>query len=433
MSKSTFDVVRIKPRSQSYLERTFASSGEIYFNQTTNSLKVFNGIDQGGIDLARIDLANVSNVALLEKLEQAGFESGNTSIAVSNVPPNDPSEGQLWFDINSGILYVYYQDEDSAQWVQPSTTTFGGFGSNGASNNFSTISVAGQSNIVASSPADSLTFVAGSNITITTNPSTDAITINATAVEGTVSNSFTTIAVSGQSNVIADSSTDTLTLVAGPNINITTNATTDSIIISAATVDAGPLTNSFATIVVAGQNNVVADSTIDTLTLVAGSGINITTNATTDTITFTSTAVGSGVTTFTGLSDAAGLTVDEFFLPAITMLTVTNSGASAYRFDQYGVTNNPTVYAISATTIAFNLNIGGHPFLIQDGTGANYNTGLIHVTTSGVVTTEASAQGKTSGTLYWKIPSSISGTYRYQCSVHASMVGIISIKNIAVI
>lgn len=45
-------------------------------------------------------------------------------------------------------------------------------------------------------------------------------------------NVFGTIAVSGQSNVVADSSTDTLTLVAGSNITITTNATTDEITIT---------------------------------------------------------------------------------------------------------------------------------------------------------------------------------------------------------
>jgi hypothetical protein len=46
--------------------------------------------------------------------------------------------------------------------------------------------------------------------------------------------SFTTIAVSGQSNVVADSNADTLTLVAGTNVTITTNAATDAITITAA-------------------------------------------------------------------------------------------------------------------------------------------------------------------------------------------------------
>jgi hypothetical protein len=47
-------------------------------------------------------------------------------------------------------------------------------------------------------------------------------------------NLFSTIAVSGQSNVVADGTGDTLTLVAGSNVTITTDATTDSITIAAA-------------------------------------------------------------------------------------------------------------------------------------------------------------------------------------------------------
>lgn len=46
-------------------------------------------------------------------------------------------------------------------------------------------------------------------------------------------NIFQTIAVAGQSNVVADTTTDTLTLAAGSNITITTNATTDTITIAA--------------------------------------------------------------------------------------------------------------------------------------------------------------------------------------------------------
>jgi hypothetical protein len=52
--------------------------------------------------------------------------------------------------------------------------------------------------------------------------------------------------------------------------------------------------NTFATIAVSGQSNVVADSTADTLTIAAGSGISITTNATTDTLTISAT--GGGIT-----------------------------------------------------------------------------------------------------------------------------------------
>jgi len=142
---------------------------------------------------------------------------------------------------------------------------------------------------------------------------------------------------------------------------------------------------------------------------------------------------GGGATTFSGLSDAAGLTIDKIYLPAITRLAVSASGISAYLFDQYSG-NNPTIYAISGTTIAFDLSngLGTHPFLIRF-SGANYDTGLVHVTAGGIVTTGSSAQAKTSGTLYWKIPAGISGTYGYLCSNHGGMAGTITIKDISAI
>lgn len=145
---------------------------------------------------------------------------------------------------------------------------------------------------------------------------------------------------------------------------------------------------------------------------------------------------GGGSTALSSVTEVytAGLTVDQFYLPAITRLNVTANGSSAYRFDQYGTTDDPTIYAINATTIAFNLvGAAGHPFLIQDNTGSNYNTGLVHVGSDGTVSTGSAAQGKSSGTLYWKIPDSISGNYRYQCASHSPMVGTITIKNFATI
>jgi hypothetical protein len=172
--------------------------------------------------------------------------------------------------------------------------------------------------------------------------------------------------------------------------------------------------------------------------------ITFTTTGSSGAATFNGTALnipqysGGGATAFSGLSDAtsASLTVDKIYLPAITMLVVTANGSSAYRFDQYGTTDDPTIYAISGTTIAFDLGTGvlsSHPFLIRTSGGTNYDTGLTHVTSTGVVTTGSSAQGKTSGTLYWKIPANTTGNYQYICSAHGLMVGVITIKDISVI
>ena len=51
---------------------------------------------------------------------------------------------------------------------------------------------------------------------------------------GTVTEAFKNIAVSGQSDIVADASTDTLNVVGGSNVTITTNATTDTLTINAA-------------------------------------------------------------------------------------------------------------------------------------------------------------------------------------------------------
>ena len=165
--------------------------------------------------------------------------------------------------------------------------------------------------------------------------------------------------------------------------------------------------------------------------------ITFTTTGSSGAATFNGTALNipqytSGASAFTGLSDAssAGLSVDKIYLQAITNLTVTANGSAAYLFDQY-TGDNPTIYAISGTTIAFNLGTGvlsSHPFLIRTSLGANYNTGLVHVSTSGTVSTGTNAQGKTSGTLYWKIPDGITGNYQYVCQSHGSMLGVINIS-----
>ncbi len=99
---------------------------------------------------------------------------------------------------------------------------------------------------------------------------------------------FKTIAVSGQSDIVADASTDTLTIVGSGGTSVTTNAGTDTLTISSTTVP----DNIFKTIAVSGQSDIVADATTDTLTLVGSGGTTITTNAGTDTLTIDTPTAG---------------------------------------------------------------------------------------------------------------------------------------------
>ena len=94
-------------------------------------------------------------------------------------------------------------------------------------------------------------------------------------------NAFETIAVSGQSSVVADSIGDTLTFAGGSGITLTTNASTDTITITNTSLGA----NAFGNVAVSGQTTVAADSTGDTLTLVGQNGVTITTDASSDTVT----------------------------------------------------------------------------------------------------------------------------------------------------
>ncbi len=186
---------------------------------------------------------------------------------------------------------------------------------------FKTISVSGQSDVVADSVADTLTLVAGTGMAITTNATTDTITLTSTSA----ANSFSTIAVAGQSNVVADSSTDTLTLV-GSGLTITTNATTDTITL---TVPAATPQNLFSTVAVSGQSDIIADSATDTLTFASGAGITLTTNATTDTLTITNSAELFKTISVAGQSDiVADSLTDTLTIAAGSGITLTTNAST---------------------------------------------------------------------------------------------------------
>jgi hypothetical protein len=77
--------------------------------------------------------------------------------------------------------------------------------------------------------------------------------------------------------------------------------------------------NLFSTIAVSGQSNVVADTTSDTLTLAAGAGITLTTDAGTDTVTIA--AAGGGMTLLGTIDTSSGAMAGG---KSLTGLTLTN-------------------------------------------------------------------------------------------------------------
>jgi hypothetical protein len=121
----------------------------------------------------------------------------------------------------------------------------------------------------------------------------------------------------------------------------------------------GIVTSAFGNIFVSGQSPVLADNTSDTLTLVAGSGITITTDAANDSVTFTTVSTLGAfaadaefglVTDAVGISEdlgdlastnsttydlgtlvaASGLIYpDQLVLPSYTVATLPSAGVSA--------------------------------------------------------------------------------------------------------
>ena len=149
--------------------------------------------------------------------------------------------------------------------------------------------------------------------------------------------SFGTIAVSGQSNVVADQENDTLTFVAGTGITLTTNASGDSITVTnSATGD-----NAFGTIAVSGQTNIAADSTNDTLTIVGAGGITATTTAGTDTL------------TLTGQTSVNPFTTDIFSATGSAAFTLSVTPPSEDNLIVFleGVYQNKNSYTLSGTTL----------------------------------------------------------------------------------
>jgi hypothetical protein len=136
---------------------------------------------------------------------------------------------------------------------------------------------------------------------------------------------------------------------------------------------------------------------------------------------------------FSSLGDAAtaSLTIDEIAHPAANRFVLTAPDDSGWVIEGFE-TKNPTLYAISGTTIAFKIGsvFSGFNLTIKDSEG-NYNTGLYHVDQTGATTVGSLAQSKDTGTLYWRIPFNDPGTYSYTClGEEATMTGTITIINI---
>ena len=211
----------------------------------TNTTYTFNAVDGA-----------TSNSKTLQVVDSAG--------AVQNV--------SLKQGTNIGITRIANELTISST----NTDTTYGIESATDSNGFQVLRLSGSNSVT-----DDVAIKPGTNISIT-RATSDEITINNTQ---TLPNVFGTIAVAGQSSILADSTSDTLTIAGGNGITVTTDANSDTLTISTSTQ------NLFETFT-ADSGTTTANSGTDTLTISGGTGIS--TSITGDTLTIAYTGAGSG-------------------------------------------------------------------------------------------------------------------------------------------
>jgi hypothetical protein len=170
---------------------------------------------------------------------------------------------------------------------------------NGGLGTVSSVAVAGTDGIEVDSGSP---ITSSGTITLGVNTATMKTTLDLAGTNTGDQNVFSTVAVSGQFPVIADTTSDTLTLVAGSNITIITDDATDSITINSTASGSGDVVGP-----VSATDNAIVRYDGITGKLIQSSGITIAdgasgslsgTNTGDQTITLTGDVTGSGTGTF---------------------------------------------------------------------------------------------------------------------------------------
>ena len=286
-------------------------------------------------------------------------------------------------------------------------------------NTFTRVTVGGV-NVDAGTATDAFSIVAGTNVTLAADASAKTITINSSGGGGGGGGTD----LNGLSSGVINQVTDSIAFIDADDSGASKKETIADFV---AAITGTGITASNG-VLSADYNNAAVDT-----------HLNVSTASTNEVLSWDGSDFdwvaqsGGGSSTFAALTEIAlaDLDVHDIAVPATSVHVMTPNGSSAYRSDIHGTTDNPSLYVNAGETIAFDLTCvtASHPFEIRSDASTAYGTGLIHIATDGTRTTGSSAQGKTSGTLYWKVPGSISGTYKYICTAHASMIGDIVIAD----
>ena len=428
-------------------------------SSTNESDPIFTSSTAGSITSTNI--ANWNTAYSWGDHSQAGYGSGGgASVTTSDTAPTSPSDGDLWWQSDTGYLKIYYNDGDSTQWVDASPAGTGSGGGGGIS--LASLSVT--SNSVGTA---ALTYNNTNGVFSYTPPDLSAYLTSLGDAAGVTTTKITywdtaygwgDHANSGY--LTSYTEVDTLDTVTGRG-NITSNnievanLTTTGVVIDDANVQINRDGSGTLKIAVAGSNHL--DINANVTTMKAGASADKTAlkltqpgavelyydsnkkfETTTTGVTVTGALTAGGLTypTTNGTSDqvlssdGAGNIqwVDQSSGPTgqIYSIAVTAPSSSVYNLsgiDRLGSVSgdNASITVNEGDTIEFVLSSGAsHPFYIRDTSGG-----------TSVSNPTVSNQGATSGQVSWTPQISNGGSvgsYVYQCGNHSGMVGTITVR-----
>jgi len=291
-------------------------------------------------------------------------------------------------------------------------------------NTFTQITVGGTT-IGADSATTEVTFVAGANVTLTANNTADTITIASSGGGGGGGGTD----LNGLASGVIDQAADSIAFV---DANDSGNSKKETVADLVAAITDGTTITATSGVASVESSIRYADSKVDTHLNVSGAATNEFLQWNGSDYQWAAASGGGGSSTLAGLTevDEADLDIHDMAATAVTTYYVVGPDSSKYTMDQLPG-DNPTVYVQAGQTVAFELNgaTSMHPFEIRSDATTAYNTGLVHYANDGTKSIGSAAQGKYEGTLYWKVPGNISGTYKYICTAHSSMIGDIVIAD----
>lgn len=322
---------------------------------------------------------SISNISLTNPVRivttnQHDFAEGTPVTIVDVVGTTQLNGNEYWMDVIDGTTFDIYTDENLTVGVDG--TAFSAYVSGGvatadyggAKQAFKTIAVTGQPDIVADNLVDTLTFTGGTGIDLTSNASTDTITIDidTTVITGTGAQTLTNKTIAFQNNSISMLLSELNTAVTDTDVvgidetQTLTNKTLTSPVISSIS-NTGTLTLPTST------DTLVGRATTDTLT---NKSIDLASNTVTMTLAELQTAVSNAT-----IVDTAGtqtLTNKTLTTPTITTPVInagadlkngaTSSGFIKFFEDSDNGTNSVTLIAASALT-------ADHTITLPDATG----------------------------------------------------------------